>query len=191
MTLPNLLTLSRLLLVPPFAFVLFREHSRAWLVALFVLAALTDWLDGYFARRLGQVTERGAWLDQMVDRAFTVGIVGCLAWHAYLRPPTATDRGFELPTLLALATTRELLALPAVAIAVARGVALYHVEWVGKLATFVQSVCLAAIVLELPIAGALAIVSSGVGVAAASNYSRYAWNAPARGEARERPVTRA
>lgn len=171
MNVPNCLTASRLLLVLPFAWLLFEERPRLLLVALFVVAALTDLLDGLVARKLGQVTARGAWLDQMVDRVFTVAIVGLLLAHAAWTGPTETSSGLALPALLALACTRELLTLPAVGLALARRIPLYHVERIGKVATFVQGVALAAIVLDLRVAAIVALASAGVGVAAARNYT--------------------
>lgn len=173
MNVPNALTASRLLLVLPFAWLLFDERPRWLLVALFCVAALTDLFDGLVARMLDQVTPRGAWLDQMVDRAFTTAIVGLLLGHAFSTGRIATASGLALPLLLAFACTRELLSLPAVVLALARGVPLYHVERIGKLATFVQGIALAAIVLDFAGAGVLAGVGALVGLAAATNYTLY------------------
>ncbi|MEB3337414.1 MAG: CDP-diacylglycerol--glycerol-3-phosphate 3-phosphatidyltransferase [Leptolyngbyaceae bacterium] len=75
MTLPTWITLSRLLGVPFLLFYLYSPTADApsitsrWIaVAIFLLAAGTDWLDGYLARRLNQVTELGKFLDPLVDK---------------------------------------------------------------------------------------------------------------------------
>jgi len=167
-SLPNLLTASRLPLALVFGALLFTGHSRATLLAVFALAAVTDLFDGIAARRLGQVTRAGAVLDQWVDRGFTALVVGFLGTHAALAGDLATLG------LLALACAREIVALPGVAILRVRGKPLYHVEFVGKLATFAQSVTLGAIVAAVPFAPALALVCAAIGVASGASYLRYA-----------------
>lgn len=178
MNLPNAITLSRLFLVLPFGYLLFAGHSRWVLLAVFGLAAATDWLDGFVARRLGRVTPEGAALDQLVDRVFTVLIVLLLLTHAYLvdgGPSLETARRARgLPLLLGLSCTREIVGLPGVVIALVRRRPLYHVESVGKLATFVQCATLGAILLEVPWALELASACALVGAVAGATYVRYA-----------------
>ena len=67
-TIPNLITLIRLLCLPVFLYLLFGRENRA--AAAFLLGALgaTDWIDGYLARRLGQTSEFGRIFDPTVDR---------------------------------------------------------------------------------------------------------------------------
>ncbi|OGI58694.1 MAG: CDP-diacylglycerol--glycerol-3-phosphate 3-phosphatidyltransferase [Candidatus Muproteobacteria bacterium RBG_19FT_COMBO_61_10] len=67
---PNLLTLLRILLIPVFIVAYYLPFHWAPLLAtaLFVLAALTDWLDGYLARRLNQASPFGAFLDPVADK---------------------------------------------------------------------------------------------------------------------------
>jgi CDP-diacylglycerol--glycerol-3-phosphate 3-phosphatidyltransferase/cardiolipin synthase len=68
--LPNLLTLFRIALVPVFVVLFFTPvaWAREGCAALFALAAVTDWLDGYFARRMGLVSPMGAFLDPVADK---------------------------------------------------------------------------------------------------------------------------
>jgi CDP-diacylglycerol--glycerol-3-phosphate 3-phosphatidyltransferase len=70
MNLPNSLTLFRIFLTPLLVVVLLtRFPNRDFIgVAIFLAAALTDWLDGYVARRRGQVTTLGTWLDPLADK---------------------------------------------------------------------------------------------------------------------------
>jgi cardiolipin synthase len=67
LTAANQLTLARMLLTPVFAILLVYGHMGAALVALCV-AGITDLFDGLIARRAGQKTELGAWLDPMADK---------------------------------------------------------------------------------------------------------------------------
>jgi CDP-diacylglycerol---glycerol-3-phosphate 3-phosphatidyltransferase len=70
MNLPTWITVSRLLGVP-FLLVLLHQPTgkMRWIAAvLFLIAAGTDWLDGYLARRLNQVTDLGKFLDPLVDK---------------------------------------------------------------------------------------------------------------------------
>ncbi len=75
MTLPNILTLLRLFAAPGVA-VMFLYFTRPWAdwfaLVLFVLAALTDWLDGHLARSWKQETKFGTMLDPIADKAMVV-----------------------------------------------------------------------------------------------------------------------
>ncbi len=70
LNLPNSLTLLRIFLVPILVVILLTrfEGKELWGVAVFLLAALTDFLDGYLARKRGQVTTLGKLLDPIADK---------------------------------------------------------------------------------------------------------------------------
>ena len=71
--LPNIVTGARIALIPIFAVVYVLVDTMYWLAAvLFALAAMTDWLDGYLARRLNQTTPFGAFLDPVADKLIVV-----------------------------------------------------------------------------------------------------------------------
>jgi CDP-diacylglycerol--glycerol-3-phosphate 3-phosphatidyltransferase/cardiolipin synthase len=67
---PNVLTLLRIALIPVFVGVYYAplEWSHLWSALIFFLAALTDWFDGFLARRWGQVSALGAFLDPVADK---------------------------------------------------------------------------------------------------------------------------
>ncbi len=71
---PNLLTILRISLIPIFilAFYWQNEWRSLIVITIFLLAALTDWLDGYLARRLKQASSVGAFLDPVADKLIVV-----------------------------------------------------------------------------------------------------------------------
>ncbi|GBO53238.1 CDP-diacylglycerol--glycerol-3-phosphate 3-phosphatidyltransferase [Pseudanabaena sp. lw0831] len=76
-TLPTWVTLSRLIAIPIiFGLFLWQDSELTRLIALsvFIIAAITDWLDGYLARRLNQITELGKFLDPLVDKVLTIAL---------------------------------------------------------------------------------------------------------------------
>lgn len=72
--LPNTLTFLRILLVPVYIGLFSTPTAvrSAWAAAIFGLAALTDWLDGYIARRRGQVTKIGRLFDPIADKFLVI-----------------------------------------------------------------------------------------------------------------------
>jgi cardiolipin synthase len=84
-TIPNILSLFRLLLIPVF-FVLLLTGHLGWALVLIAVSAITDFVDGYVARHFNQVTRLGQLLDPAADRLFILttllglGLVGVLPW---------------------------------------------------------------------------------------------------------------
>jgi cardiolipin synthase len=72
-TAANQLTLLRMLLVPPFVILLLYGH-QGWALVTFMAAGVTDLFDGLIARRTGQKTTLGAWLDPMADKLLLVSM---------------------------------------------------------------------------------------------------------------------
>lgn len=75
-TLPNIMTLGRLALLPFIIALLYGGTANAiWLaLALYIIAAFTDFFDGYFARKLNQISAFGTFLDPISDKIF-VGLL--------------------------------------------------------------------------------------------------------------------
>jgi cardiolipin synthase (CMP-forming) len=127
LSLPNVVTTARLVLVPVFVWLLAQPHHRDWWPASVMLAALgsTDWVDGQLARRLDQVTNLGKVLDPTADRTLLVtAVIGILIVGAV-----------PLPIAVVALCREGLVAVAAVALALA-GARRIDVTFVGKAGTF-------------------------------------------------------
>ncbi len=71
LTLPNQLTILRIVLIPPFVLLVVYGYP-GWALLVFMVAGATDALDGLIARRAGQRSSLGAWLDPMADKLLLV-----------------------------------------------------------------------------------------------------------------------
>lgn len=93
MNLPNWITVSRLLALPILLYGLLNPTAeRRWVcLVIFLIAAGTDWLDGYVARKLNQITDLGKFLDPLVDKLLVLAPLLALiqlnqipAWGVFL-----------------------------------------------------------------------------------------------------------
>lgn len=86
MKIPNILTLSRILLIPIFVLVFYLPVSWRYVgsAVIFALAALTDYLDGYLARRLHQTSAFGAFLDPVADKLLVAVALVLIVGHRNL-----------------------------------------------------------------------------------------------------------
>ena len=110
-TLPTYLTLLRIALIPLLAIVFYTpwEYSKPACTLIFLFAGLTDWLDGYLARKLGMETAFGAFLDPVADKlmvAFVLVLVVQAEASPYLAIPAAIIIGREIT----IASLREWMA---------------------------------------------------------------------------------
>lgn len=125
LTVPNGITLIRLLCIPLFLWLLFGAHRQT--ASAFLLGALgaTDWVDGYVARRFGQVSTLGKVIDPAADRILVATSVIAIIIHG------AAPIWFGVVTLV-----REALVSVMVLVLAALGAARINVLWVGKAGTF-------------------------------------------------------
>jgi cardiolipin synthase len=125
LTVPNALSVLRLLLVPVFLYVLLVKHADGWAVAILMFSGFSDWADGKIARLMDQSSKLGTLLDPAVDRIYTLavpiafGVYGIVPWWIVL---TLIGRDVVLAATLPALRSRGLSALP--------------VTYIGKAATF-------------------------------------------------------
>jgi len=146
-TLPTLLTLLRILLLPVIVLLLYlpQAWSGAAASVVFLLASLTDWLDGYLARRLGQESHFGAFLDPVADKLMVATVLAVLVeQHAsvWITLPAVIIIGREI-TISAL---REWMAQ----VGQRSKVAVSHI---GKIKTTAQLLALLLLIYEQPLLG--------------------------------------
>ena len=126
LTVPNALSVLRLVLVPVFLYLLLVIDARGWAVGLLMFSGFSDWADGKIARLVANQSSRlGELLDPAVDRIYMVtvpvalAIYGSVPWWIVL---TLIGRDAVLAATLPVVRTRGLTALP--------------VTYIGKAATF-------------------------------------------------------
>ena len=138
---PNLVTLSRIILIPLLIGIFYLPDSamsgqtkNITATAIFIFAGITDWLDGYLARRLNQMSAFGAFLDPVADKLI---VAGALVVLLHLEPPRV-DALVALIIIgreIAISALREWMAKMGQAKSVA-------VAFIGKLKTVSQMVAI-------------------------------------------------
>lgn len=78
-TIPNVISVLRLLILLPLTVVFLLQNWYLWALISLAALGLTDWLDGFLARSLGQISEFGKTLDPIADRLSVVVVVGALS----------------------------------------------------------------------------------------------------------------
>lgn len=145
--LPTNLTLIRIAMIPVLVLMFYMpwKASNAICAFIFVAAAITDWLDGYLARKMNQVTKFGAFLDPVADKLMVAVVLVLIVQAeptAYLAIPAAVIIGREIT----IASLREWMAELGLRNQV-------EVSWIGKLKTFAQMAAIASLLFQGEILG--------------------------------------
>ena len=152
-TVPNAVTLARLLLMPVCAYLL-ASGQYGWGIVLTAVVGSTDWVDGWLARRTGQVSRLGQLLDPLADRlliasvAIALVIRGVVPWPAAVLLvardlfllagwPLLKRRGIEPPEVIFLGKAATLVLLCGWPVLKRRGIEPPEVIFLGKAATLV------------------------------------------------------
>jgi CDP-diacylglycerol--glycerol-3-phosphate 3-phosphatidyltransferase len=125
LTVPNALSVLRLVLIGVFVYLLLDLHAYGWAVAVLMLSGFTDWADGKIARLLDQYSRVGELLDPAVDRLYMVVI-----------PVTFAIAGLVGWPVIAILITRDVLLTAMLPVLRGRGLSALPVTYIGKAATF-------------------------------------------------------
>ncbi|HUW98947.1 MAG TPA: CDP-diacylglycerol--glycerol-3-phosphate 3-phosphatidyltransferase [Acidiferrobacter sp.] len=181
---PNLLTLLRIALIPVFVLVYFLPVTWANLgsAGFFLLAAFTDWLDGYLARKLNQSSAFGAFLDPVADKLMVAAALILIVANPALRPALLSGPFFSVVVLIiigreiAVSALREWMA----EVGKRKRVA---VSYVGKFKTGAQMGAILLMLYERPILGIRAFrvgeillyIAAGLTLWSMGAYLKAAW----------------
>ena len=139
MNLPNSLTILRIFLIPLLVVVLLtRFPNKEFIgVAIFLAAALTDWLDGYLARRRRQITAIGTWLDPVADKLLVSSALIAMV-----------EMGLAPAWMVVILVGREVAVTGLRNVALAKGIVI-EVSELGKAKMATQVVAITAIILGM------------------------------------------
>lgn len=143
-TLPNILTVIRMVLIPVFVSLLFYGRF-GWALGVFVLAGVTDGLDGLLARRFNQKSQLGTILDPIADKLLLVTAFIVLSLPSII--PQPMPRHFPVPFWVTAAViSRDVfIVVGSAAINIVTGFRRFRPSWLGKINTVVQIVAVVAI----------------------------------------------
>jgi CDP-diacylglycerol--glycerol-3-phosphate 3-phosphatidyltransferase len=149
--LPNQLTASRFLL----ALVLFgliAAELWGWCLIVFLIAAFTDWLDGYLARKQNLMSTLGRILDPLVDKVLMCGVYICLL-------PKGVEEGWLWPSMVTVVVARELVITGLRSWMESHG-ARFGADWLGKFKMGLQCAAVIAIFVAFLAADAIGSASA-------------------------------
>ncbi|HWT16721.1 MAG TPA: CDP-diacylglycerol--glycerol-3-phosphate 3-phosphatidyltransferase [Patescibacteria group bacterium] len=177
LTIPNLLTLFRIALVPILVATFYLDFKGAHIIAavMFAVGAITDWLDGWIARRFGQMSAFGAFLDPVADK-LTVTVTLFLIVQADPSPLMAIVCAVIVGREITISALREWMS----EIGERKHVS---VAGIGKIKTIVQMVAISFLLWREPILGLgiyvigqwLLFVAAFLTIWSAAIYMRAAW----------------
>lgn len=144
MNIPNLLTMFRLILIPVIVIVYYLPFQWVYLVTsiLFIVAAVTDWFDGYLARKLGQMTPFGTFLDPVADKLIVAAALVVLV-EAHASPFMTIPAVIIIGREIVISALREWMAEAGKRASVA-------VNMLGKLKTTMQMVSIIVLLAQAP-----------------------------------------
>jgi cardiolipin synthase (CMP-forming) len=144
-TLPNGLTLFRLVLIPVFVSLLFYQRF-GWALVVFVVAGITDGLDGLFARRFDQQSQLGTILDPIADKLMLVTAFVVLSMRGVFPQPLPKHLPVPFWVTVAVISRDVFIVVGAAAINMMTGFRGFRPSSLGKVSTAVQIFAITAII---------------------------------------------
>lgn len=134
---PNFLTFLRVLLTFLIIFFILLNYSLIWVIVFFIIAMLTDALDGFTAKRLNQKTEFGRKFDMIADRFLFLGVLVVFLIKFLINGFLTGNHILQL----VLISLREIIDIPFMLIILYRKKELVpHTNWIGKSVTVMQAI---------------------------------------------------
>jgi cardiolipin synthase len=149
-TVPNLLTVFRMVLIPVFVSLLFYQRFVLALI-VFILAGITDGLDGLLARRFNQKSQLGTILDPIADKLMLVTSFIVLSMKAVFPQPLPPHLPVPFWVTVAVISRDVFILVGAAAINIVTGFRGFRPSWLGKVNTTVQIVAIALIMVAASI----------------------------------------
>ena len=143
-TVPNMLTVFRMVLIPAFVTLLFYQRFVLAL-AVFVVAGLTDGLDGLLARRFQQESQLGTVLDPIADKLMMVTAFIVLSMRSIFPQPVPSHLPIPFWVTIAVISRDVFIVVGAAAINIMTGFRGFRPSWLGKANTTVQIIAIAII----------------------------------------------
>ncbi|HEY8225820.1 MAG TPA: CDP-alcohol phosphatidyltransferase family protein [Pyrinomonadaceae bacterium] len=145
-TVPNVLTVFRMVLIPVFVSLLFYQRFVLAL-GVFVIAGLTDGLDGLLARRFDQKSQLGTILDPIADKLMLVTAFIVLSMRSVYPQPVPNHLPVPFWVTVAVISRDVFILVGAAAINIVTGFRRFRPSWLGKINTTVQIVSIGVIML--------------------------------------------
>ena len=185
---PNLLTLFRMALIPVVVALYFIPVAGVYVTAVFLLAGLTDWLDGYLARRLEQTSQFGAFLDPVADKLVVATVLVLLVSDGDVLARVVSQKLFIVAVAvimgreIAVSALREWVAQNGIQPSIA-------VSTLGKVKTTVQIIAIALLLYGEDLIGfptllvgeSMLYVASALTIWSMAGYLKSAWPAISSG----------
>src|ERR1043165_6691419 len=147
-TVPNLLTVFRMVLIPVFVSLLFYQRFLLAL-AIFIVAGVTDGLDGLLARRFDQKTSLGTILDPIADKLMMVTSFVVLSMRSVFPQPVPSHLPIPFWVTIAVISRDVFILVGAAAINIVTGFRGFRPSMLGKINTTVQILAIMAILIAL------------------------------------------
>ncbi len=185
---PNLLTLFRMALIPVVVVLYFMPIAGVYVTAVFLLAGLTDWLDGYLARRLEQTSQFGEFLDPVADKLVVAAVLVLLVSDGDVLARVVSQKFFIVAVVviigreIAVSALREWVAQSGARAGMA-------VSTLGKVKTTVQIIAIALLLYSQDLVGfptllvgeLMLYVASALTIWSMVGYLKSAWPAISSG----------
>ncbi len=145
LTLPTFLNVSRIVLTFVIGYMIIVDSDIRLVVFVFVIAALTDWFDGYFARKYNLANDFGRKADMLADRVLWIGTSLIFVFVFGIKGMLEPIHGWQILLIM----LREIVSAPFALVGFFSGGIFPHARYIAKVTTFLQGFALPAVILSV------------------------------------------